>query len=274
MNIFTIIAQPLIGSGIGRTFPWLHDLYRKLYNRQPKTNITVTLPNGYTLNIPNDTGPGLFLASTGTYEPLATKYFTETIKPTDTIFDIGAHVGYYTLLGAKNKVVAFEPAPDNLVLLRQNIERNNLTGHVKIVPWAVSDTNGRTLLYLSDTSSGDHSLNKKTTQNVITVQTITIDGYTKTTGIFPTIMKIDVEGAEYQVLKGMNKTLRKRTLRTVFIELNGDNPHIDETVDMLQNTGFQLHILDEKRKQLAEGTRAAIHAYIKTFGYVNILAKR
>src|SRR3989344_6832323 len=89
----------------------------------------------------------------GEYEPFETNLFQQLIKTGDCVLDIGAHIGYYTLLasglvGKKGKVFSFEPDPNNLVLLRKNVMVNELS-NVVIVNKAVSNVNKRINFYCS-----------------------------------------------------------------------------------------------------------------------------
>jgi FkbM family methyltransferase len=123
-------------------------------------------------------------------------------------------MGYYTLLLAKlNAIVySFEPEPANFALLKRNVELNNFT-NVTLYNKAASDTNGKAKLVLADYGTGQHTLeSSKFGTRTIDVETTTIDLQDIA------FAKIDVEGAELLVLKGM-KALPKKML----IEFNTDN---------------------------------------------------
>lgn len=109
---------------------------------------TVAKVAGNTLFLASNESYHLEMSLFGVVEPLATHMFTEHIQPGNTVIDIGANIGYYTILAAQivgetGKVYAFEPEPKNLTLLKKNVEHNNLT-NVVLANKAVSNANGST----------------------------------------------------------------------------------------------------------------------------------
>lgn len=277
-KVLTTIAKPLIGTGIGTRLPFLHVLYKRLYTQNKKSYFVTNIPLGLTLKVPNDTGPGLYLASTGKYEPFETQLFLDCVKPGYTVLDIGAHVGYYTVLAAKlaeskGRVIAVEPSKTNIALLKQNIEKNKLA-NCSVVEIALSDKNGTTTLYESLSSSGDHSLTRQKGTKGIKTKALTVDALLRTKGIIPNIIKIDVEGAEQSVLDGMKQTLKRKQVKTIFLELNGKNEAIGKTVSTLMETGFSIKIIDERNTQLAPYSKTALEELLGNYGFVNVLAQR
>lgn len=102
----------------------------------------------------------LNLSINGIYEPLETEVVGREVSAGDVVVDIGAHIGYYTLMLARivgpcGKVYAFEPDPENFTLLQRNVKENGYR-NVVLLQKAVSDRNGSATLYLSDDNSGDH----------------------------------------------------------------------------------------------------------------------
>ncbi|MGH7448831.1 MAG: FkbM family methyltransferase [Longimicrobiales bacterium] len=138
----------------------------------------------------------------GTYEPEQTRLFQDHIPAGATVLDIGAHVGYYTLLasvlaGAGGRVCAFEPDPMNHAFLRRHIALNHL-GNVAVENVAVSDRGG-TASFAFGTGSGTGRLDAGGT---LAVRTVRLDDYCRASGLAPGFLKIDVEGAELNVLRG------------------------------------------------------------------------
>ena len=153
----------------------------------------------------------------GTYEVKQTFFFKNYIKENSVFYDVGANVGYYTLLAAKRLgkdgfVYAFEPDSNNRKKLQANIELNKFK-NVIIVPNIVSSENDGTLkLYISDKKNrGMSSTEKPDNFSGITenIKTISIDEFSKKVK-YPDLIKIDVEGAEYSVLKGMKEIMKKK----------------------------------------------------------------
>lgn len=148
----------------------------------------------------------------GDYEPFETDLFQNLIKKGDTVLDIGAHIGYYTLLssglvGRSGKVFSFEPDPDNLALLRKNVEVNNLT-NVVIENVAVSDRNKRINFYRSLQNRGDNRIFRENSrEKCIKVDCITLDNYFNSK-FSVDFVKMDIQGAEVKALLGMPRTLK------------------------------------------------------------------
>jgi FkbM family methyltransferase len=132
------------------------------------------------------------------------------------LYDVGANVGFLTvigahLVGAKGTVYAFEPVPDNVNTLRGNVARNGLR-NVRIQRLAVADKSGQTELVLARYSGGAALASVEAPPDAagrIQIQTVSIDDLVFERGFKPpSMVKIDVEGAEIDVLKGMPRTLR------------------------------------------------------------------
>lgn len=141
------------------------------------------------------------------YEPEVTTCLKLLLKPGMKFCDVGANLGVFTLLaarqvGSKGHVFAFEPVPTNYQALQRNIEINQLT-NVTCITKAVSETNGVSKIYLSD-YSGSHSLiDEPAAFNgmIIDVETVRLDSLPKVSDI--DVLKIDVEGFELQVIRGL-----------------------------------------------------------------------
>lgn len=125
------------------------------------------------------------------------------------VYDIGANVGFYTLLssllvGPNGNVIAFEPVPRNLIYLRKPVEMNSCF-NVMILPYAVSDNAGKAFFDCANNPSMGHLC----TKGDITVRTVLIDKLIESEKLFPPdVMKIDVEGAELSVLRGSHHVIK------------------------------------------------------------------
>jgi hypothetical protein len=96
------------------------------------------------------------------YEPYLTKLVMDLIRPGDVVVDVGAMIGYYTvifarLVGADGTVYAFEPDPENFAILEENVSLNGYS-HVRLERAAVSDRAGTGRLYLNTSNRGDHRI--------------------------------------------------------------------------------------------------------------------
>jgi FkbM family methyltransferase len=150
---------------------------------------------------------------------METRVLRSVLRKGDIFLDIGAHIGWYSLnarqaVGQGGMVVAFEPNPSCVSVLKQNILLNSFQT-IKIEKMAVSDINGKSNFWTGDDMAG--SLLKQSAQEFThysvkksAVKVITLDTYCREHK-FKNIrlIKIDVEGAEEQVIKGSMKILKK-----------------------------------------------------------------
>ncbi len=140
----------------------------------------------------------------GSYEYEKQQLISRMIKPKTVAFDIGAHVGFYTLLfsklvGSEGKVVAFEPFPPNLHYLRRHITLNHLS-NVEVFQAAVSDATGITSFVQGPSSS----MGQIADRGDFEVKQVSIDELIDEGKLpAPNYMKIDIEGAEYKALLGL-----------------------------------------------------------------------
>jgi FkbM family methyltransferase len=145
------------------------------------------------------------------YEPHITGHLRELLTPGKVFIDIGANIGYYSLLAAaKGAIVyAFEPNARNLWLLRKNAHDNDL--EIAIFPYALADSE-RLVIYTPLRGNGQISdlLDSLPSEEQEVLRSATLDQALN--GIRPDIVKIDVEGAEGLVLQGAQKTLDFRPI--------------------------------------------------------------
>ncbi|MCS7138831.1 MAG: FkbM family methyltransferase [Crenarchaeota archaeon] len=172
---------------------------------------------------PRDRAISRFIIQQGSYERGTTKVFKEVIKEGMTFFDVGAHWGYYSLIaaslvGQKGKVFAFEPHPFNYEMLLKTIRLNGFSNIIPVNK-AVSDKNGKAVLFCSTSNVGSHSIVLSDGKDrYMEVETITLDDFCEKNNVFPDVVKIDVEGAELKVLKGMSKIIESSRRLILFIE--------------------------------------------------------
>lgn len=164
----------------------------------------------------------------GTYEQDTVKLFGELLKPGMTFVDVGAFIGFYTLLTARlvgysGKVYAFEPNPVAFEILLRNINTNNYWGIVLAIPKAVADYQGQAQLFLRG-EPAEGTLYGNEVSDSVEVATVSLDEFFSAEG-WPAVhlVKIDVEGAEIKVLKGMRETVRRNSYLKLVIEFNPGN---------------------------------------------------
>jgi FkbM family methyltransferase len=172
------------------------------------------------------------------------QWFRDVVREGMTVIDVGANVGQMTLelaelVGPSGRVIAVEPAPGNLELLRRHIEANGYSSRVEVFDGACSDANGTVKLYLAGTTdqavgsghtlAGEAALRRQDgSVRVVekTVTAVTVDALCEERSIRPSVIKIDVEGAELSVLRGMKQTLRssRPAVRVGFHPFAFDSP--------------------------------------------------
>lgn len=180
----------------------------------------------------------------GSYEYRKQQVIGNTIKPGTIAFDIGAHVGFYTLLFSKltgaseGKVFAFEPFPPNISYLRKHIAINRVT-NVEVLEMAVSDSSGTT--FFSQGPSG--STGRIGDSGEFKVKQTSIDELLAQERLpAPHYMKIDIEGAEFRALLGAEATLREFH-PLIFLATHGEEVH-HNCCKFLTSLGYQLKSLD------------------------------
>lgn len=174
----------------------------------------------------------------GTYEPEQTRLFERHLHPGATVLDVGAHVGYYTLLssvlvGAGGRVVAFEPNPANAGFLRRHVAINRLA-NVSIEEAAVADAIGSARFDFGTGSGTGHLA----TEGALEVRTVTLDAICGERGLAPHAVKIDVEGAEQAVLSGGRETLARHR-PVIFLSTHGAEVH-GACLALLREIGYTL----------------------------------
>jgi FkbM family methyltransferase len=169
---------------------------------------------------------GGLLSSRG-YEDRFQKAMLEAIQSGDCVWDIGANVGLYTskfadIVGSSGSVYAFEPSPKNLERLRAVV---SLTGNVTVMPVALGDREGEVAFQQSEDSLGAASRviadDRKVQESALTVAVTTADIVVRAGAApYPNVVKIDTEGYELDVLRGMQDCLAEATLRVLCIEVH------------------------------------------------------
>lgn len=197
-------------------FKILNSIYFRFVAPSESTIVTTSLSYGILMNLDISEFLQAHLYLYGSYELPSVRFIRRVVKPGDVVVDVGAQIGYITLAMAtlapgKVTVYAFEPEPLNIQRLRSNIALNPGVD-VRIVEKAVSDSNGAIRLYLSkDHNAGTHSTISGGTNvsgDYVEIPAVTLDTYVRDQNIAALrLIKIDVEGGEYEVIKGAHETL-------------------------------------------------------------------
>ena len=158
---------------------------------------------------------------TGLHEFNDMAFLLHFLRQDDAFFDIGANVGSYTLLASgvcKAKTIAIEASANTAAITHKNISLNKLQNKAYLINAAAGAESGKlTFSKNEDTTNHIISPDEASDEDVETVNVITVDSLTDK----PSLIKIDVEGFETEVLKGMSATLKLPSLKAIIIELNG-----------------------------------------------------
>ena len=181
----------------------------------------------------------------GSYEYEKQSIFAKSVAEGSIVFDIGAHVGFYTLLssvlvGPKGRVFAFEPLPDNLFYLKQHLQLNDIV-NVSLIEAAVSDYNGFTYFAEGITRAGGYISPKGN----LSVRTVCLDElYLNGEVLVPNFIKIDVEGAEMSVLIGTRSILEHYS-PMIFLATHGEEVH-RQCINFLKSFDYKIEAIDRK----------------------------
>ena len=163
----------------------------------------------------------------GAYESDRLRSFADAISPGATAYDVGANVGIYALLasirvGTSGKVYAFEPVERNLQYLRRHMKLNEVQ-NCCVLKAAVSNTEGSRRF---SSASWDSSMGRLSPDGEIEVPSFTLDGcvYGEKRFSPPNVIKIDVEGAELEVLEGADRAITEFH-PVIFVEVHGVQQH-------------------------------------------------
>ena len=168
------------------------------------------------------------------HEESTTELFKKVVKGEDVVVDLGANIGYFTLLAAKlvdtnGKVYSFEPEPRNFSFLKKNIELNDYR-QVIATQKAVAEGPGTVKLYICHYDTGHHTINQyegikayrpdftEDRKEFVEIEKVALDDFLKDEKQPVDVIKMDVEGAEMLALSGMDRILRESKNLKMFVE--------------------------------------------------------
>ena len=219
LSLYNLAMKNFGGRGL-RKYPLIKNMKNFMIS-QAKSDFAIVQGHKMYLG-PKDS---LGLSINGVYEDIETELVKNEIKEGDVVLDVGANIGYYSLIFAKlvgkyGKVFAFEPESYNFGLLNKNLRIN---GYQNVITknTVVSDYIGTTKLYLSNLTTGMHRIypSQYCTSKTINVETLTLDNYLNAELVDKiSFVKIDVEGSELGVLRGMKNILQKNNKLKILLE--------------------------------------------------------
>lgn len=209
--------------------------------------------------------------------------FKDWITNGDFVLEIGGHIGYFStlyahLVGENGKVVVFEPSFENLKYLTKNVQnvKASLRNNIQLVQKGAGDVIGELDFYIDPISGQNNSFVKdfdgfKTSRElsaeqdadvkVVKVPVITLDSFFENESLLPNFVKIDVEGFEWNVIQGFQKTI-EREHPSLMIEIQAD---ADKLIPYFKSVGYT--IFNDKMKEIN-----TIEEYVK-FKSPNIFFK-
>ena len=211
------------------------------------------------------------LEATGSWEPFETQLFSRLIQPGDVVLDAGANLGYYTVIasqrvGEQGRVYAFEPDAENVRLLKKNVSINGLT-NVVIVDKALSATAGEFAWYRNEHNFGDHRLYQDQGLNLASTKVDTVNGdafFVEQAITMPStrfnrapiqFYKLDTQGSEWHILKGLEQTLARAGEFAMILEcwphgLRRSGASSQALITRLMSFGLSCYWIDHLQQRL------------------------
>ena len=184
------------------------------------------------------------------------------IKEDDTVIDVGACIGMFTLemaklVGVNGRVIAFEPLKEGFNILEKNIQINNYEGRVKCYNKAILNKTGKGNLFYHPYHIGASVMyDEFEGREKREVDITTLDNHFKDTNNIFNLIKIDADGSEYFILQGAKEVLSKT--KALLIEFaigriiaQGVTPK--EFLDLIKSYGFKIYLIDDEKRKLESG---------------------
>lgn len=188
---------------------------------------------------------------TGEIEYHLTQYLIKnTIKDDMVFLDIGGHHGAFSAIVAyelkknnlKGSIFTFEPSEENRNFLIRNLEKNNLTEFVTLIPKGVSDHSGKQSFFESTDNSCNTLLDKEV-EDYNSIEVISLDDFCKDFKRVD-LIKMDIQGGEYEALLGAEKILKKFK-PILLVEIMNYTVTSQKSKSFLQSIGYNLYYLDK-----------------------------
>jgi FkbM family methyltransferase len=196
---------------------------------------------------------GVYLTESGQYEQEIRHVVETFLRPGSIFVDLGANEGYFTVIGGKRvgptgRVVAIEPQERLLPVIQENL-RLNAIGCAKVLNIAITDKPGTAAIYLfPDTNTGASGLSVSTKYSLPTQQVETkrlVEVFDEEFSGPIDLMKVDIEGFEYEALMGSPELFQQRRVRALAVELHptqlaARNKSPDDITRMLEENGYTI----------------------------------
>jgi FkbM family methyltransferase len=198
------------------------------------------------------------------YEPASVRLLKAAIEPGDVVLDVGANIGFFSTLfsrwvGEAGRVISIEPEPENLTLLRRNVD-DNLCHNVTICVCAVGASRGIAHFSVDEATGSTGHLGETPTAGesavgtgkvrIIPIDVETLDDLVADYSVKPNVIKMDIEGGEAQALEGASRTIAE--CRPVVVsEVTGDGG--PKVLAWLAWNGYRLWDLESGQSVTPDG---------------------
>ncbi len=279
VKIYKVIQGAFGGHGIAG-FPIIRTVHQFALERL-KSDFVIVRGQKMFLD-PKDS---LNLSIDGIYEEYETELVEKMIQPGDVVVDIGACIGYYTLLFAKlvgenGKVFAFEPDPTNFAILKKNVATNGYK-NVVLANEVVSEKTGKQKLYQSENAADHQIYDSHEGRKFIERDGIALDDHFKDFKGIIDVIKMDIQGAEFGAVRGMSRLLdRNRNIKVISefwpigLKKSGASPL--SYLELFLKRGFKIYEISESQKKLIPvDAESLLKTYTAEKGnYTNLLCTR
>jgi FkbM family methyltransferase len=203
---------------------WYASLFNPKYNKKDPVIVKEIQGSKMYLDM-RDKGVSQELALMGVREPLFTQTLQDALREGDCVLGVGANIGYYALMaahlvGPRGKVYAIEPVPHNIKLLEDSIRLNNYS-NIETFNLAMGQSDSVSKLYLSDHPNWSSFYRPRRVKGQIDIQIASVDSFLKDKRL-PDLIRMDVEGYEYEILIGMSDLLESGRPLRLLIEFHPD----------------------------------------------------
>ena len=230
-------------------------VFYKIFKQSTRISTTTFFQKKLTIDFPSCNDIFITGAKTHSSEIRLTKFLIKNANQAETFIDIGAHVGYFSLLmnellNEKGTIFSFEPTQKTFELLQQNTLSYN---KIKIENLALSDKQSNTIFYIADSLNSEYNslnsdvfLEKNISFSEQKIQNTTFDNYFSDKKLSDkTIVKIDTEGSEMLVLKGGENFIQENSPIIIMEFLqNSSNKNYENAVEFLKVNHYKCHCIN------------------------------
>ncbi len=219
----------------------------------------------------------------GNSEERNMSYLKKIVMPGQIVVDVGANIGIYSVVlakwvGKQGHVFAFEPAPDNIKLLRKTIKLNQFD-NITITQKAISNKPGIASFYLVDGISSHSLMDYGKSIDKIDVEVETLDNFFQDYEKPIDFIKIDAEGYDFKVILGMQNIISKTQNLSLFVEFDpkrlikiGDSPQ--DLLRFMLNNRFSVKDLITNEMITSDDIEKTVERYIGEPHYTDLLCEK